>query len=191
MNPDPEATPKSKTGRVAIDGDHATLTFERILRHPPAEVWAAIIQPEALASWYMAKATIEGRVGGTVDMHTGPSQFHVTGRVLVWDPPRAFEHEWCVARRPELPEGEEAIIRWELEPVREGTRLTLTHRRLTKPTALGFAPGTHALLDRLEAHLDRTPLPAFGERYQEVLGSYPPMPRRPESDVGPGAAARR
>lgn len=179
MTQGPLALPRSRTGTVAIDGAHATLRFERTLRHPPEEVWAALTQPEALSAWYMAKASIDGRKGGTVDMHTGPSQFHVTGRILVWDPPRTFEHEWRVAPRPELPEGEDAVIRWELEPVPEGTRLLLTHRRLTKATALGFAPGTHALLDRLEAHLDRTPLPAFGQRYQEVLPGYPPMPGPP------------
>lgn len=177
MSQDPRPARPSSTGTVTLEANHANLTFERILRHPPAAVWEAITRPEELASWYLAKATIDGRRGGTVDLHTGPSQFHVTGRILVWDPPRTFEHEWRVAPRPELPEGEEAVIRWELEPVPEGTRLTLTHRRLTRATALGFAPGTHALLDRLEAYLDRTPLPAFGPRYQEVLGNYPPMPK--------------
>lgn len=165
MNVDPAPAARSRTGHVAIEGSHATLTFERILRHPPEEVWAALTQPEALSAWYLAKATIDRREGGTVDLHTGPSQFHVTGRILVWDPPHAFEHEWRVAPRPELPEGEDAVIRWELNPISEGTRLLLTHRRLTRTTALGFAPGTHALLDRLEAHLDRAPLPAFGQRY--------------------------
>ena len=177
MSRDSRPTASSRTGRVTIEADRANLTFERILRHPPAAVWRALPQPQELGSWYMAKATIDGHPGSSIEMHTGPSQFHVTGRILVWDPPRTFEHEWRVAPRPELPEGEDAVIRWELEPVPEGTRLVLTHRRLTRTTALGFAPGTHALLDRLEAHLDHAPLPAFGERYQEVLGSYPPMPR--------------
>ncbi len=177
MNQDPAPIPYAKTGRVAIEGDHATLTLERTLRHPPSEVWAALTQPQALAGWYMADARIDGRPDGSVDMHAGLSRFHVTGRILVWDPPRAFEHEWRVAPRAELPEGEDAVIRWELRPVPEGTLLVLTHRRLTRMTALGFAPGTHAYLDRLEAYLDHAPLPNWMQRYEEVRGGYPPMPQ--------------
>jgi hypothetical protein len=39
------------------------------------------------------------------------------------------------------------------------TVLTVTFSRLTKPTALGFALGMHAFLDRLEAHLGGDPMP--------------------------------
>jgi hypothetical protein len=61
---------------------------------------------------------------------------------------RVFEHEWHIASRPELPGGEpEAVVRWEL--MSEGdsnTLLTNIFSRLTKRTALLFAPGQHAYL---------------------------------------------
>ena len=163
-----------ETGRVVIEGELATLVFRRRLAHPPEAVWKALTDPTELSSWYMTTAVIDGRPGGTVDLYAGPSRLHVTGRVLTWDPPRVFEHEWKVAPRPEVPTGEDAVIRWELRRDGEGTMLHLEHRSLNRETALGFAPGTHAFLDRLQARLGRQPLPDWQERYQQVAPGYPP-----------------
>jgi uncharacterized protein YndB with AHSA1/START domain len=158
---------------VVTEGEKATLVFRRLLPGPPEAVWKALTDPAELSVWYMTKATIDGRENGTVDLIAGPSRLHVTGRILTWDPPRVFEHEWKVTPRPELPSGEDALIRWELR--REGSRtlLHLEHRRLSRQTAAGFAPGTHAFLDRLQAHLTHLPLPGWQERYQQVAPHYP------------------
>ncbi|MFP2932731.1 SRPBCC family protein [Pyxidicoccus sp. 3LG] len=164
------STPK---GEVRIEGGTATLVFQRRLRHPPEAVWAALTDPEQLRQWFMTTAKIDGRPGGSVDMVSGPARFHWTGRILAWEPYRLYEYEWNVAPRAELPTGEQSIVRWELAPADEGTLLTLTHRQLTKGTALGFAPGTHAFIDRLSAHLDKTPLPDWMRRYGEVQSAYP------------------
>lgn len=88
-------------------------------------------------------------------------------------PPCVFEHEWKVEARKELPSGEGGIIHWELRPDGNGTMLHLEHRKLDCETALGFAPGTHALMDRLEAELKDQPLPNWQERYQQVSPQYP------------------
>jgi len=164
----------SDVGKVVIEGDRATLVFRRHLAQPPEVVWRALTDPAELSGWYMTRATIDGREGGTVDLVAGPSRLHVTGRILTWDPPRIFEHEWKVAPRPELPTGEDAVIKWELYPEGEGTMLNLEHRNLNRQTALGFAPGTHAFLDRLAANVAQQPLPNWQQRYGEVASNYPP-----------------
>lgn len=161
-------------GTVQVDGEFATLLFERKYPHPPERVWAALTQPVELAQWYLTRARIDGRVGGTIDFWAGPSQFHVTGQILTWDPPRVFEHEWKVEPRSELPAGEDAVIRWDLRPVEGGTLLRLRHRHLRRATASGFAPGTHAFLDRLDAQLAGQPLPNWQARYQAVASAYLP-----------------
>lgn len=168
------------TGAVVTEGDRATLVFRRILPGAPEAVWKALTDPSELSLWYMTKATIDGRQNGSIDFISGPSRLHVTGRILTWDPPKVLEHEWRVAPRPELPAGEDAVIRWELRPEGEGTLVHLEHRRLNRQTALGFAPGTHAFMDRLEAHLGHSPLPNWQERYQQVASKYPPswVPRQ-------------
>lgn len=163
-----------EAGSVVVDGDKARLTFRRRLSHPPEVVWKALTDPSQLSGWYMTKAIIDGRAGGTIDFRAGPSQLHVTGKILTWDPPRVFEHEWRVEPGPEIPKGEDAVIKWELERDGEGTILKLEHLRLNVQTARGFAPGTHSFLDRLAAALDGKPLPGWQERYQQVASQYPP-----------------
>lgn len=84
----------------------------------------------------------------------------MTGRILTWDPPRVFEHEWHIDPHPQLPDGEfDSVIHWELVEDAGSTLLTVTQRRLIKGTALGFATGMHAFLDRLATYLDHKVLP--------------------------------
>jgi hypothetical protein len=123
-------------GTLEIDGDHATITFRRHLPYP----------------------VIDGRSGGTIetvaDEPPAPVEAkRMTGRILVWDPPHVLEHEW----RQRIVE--DGVVRYELAEDGEGTLLTFTHRGLSVRTAKGFIPGTHAFLDRLEAHLSGAALP--------------------------------
>jgi uncharacterized protein YndB with AHSA1/START domain len=178
VNNPQDAAQSPGVGDVQFDGDQATLVFTRRLAHAPEVVWAALTDEQQFCAWFATTATIDGRPDGRVEMVSGPSQMLWSGRILTWDPPRVFEYEWHTAPRPEIPQGEsESVVRWELAADGAGTLLTLTHRRLSRPTALGFAPGTHAYLDRLEAYLDQAPLPNWTVRYGEVSPSYPAWSR--------------
>jgi uncharacterized protein YndB with AHSA1/START domain len=160
-------------GRVEMEGTTARLTFRRLLRHPPERVWRALTDSTEFEAWHIGTATIVGGEGGFIEMTTGPAQFHWTGRILRWEPPRVLEYEMDAEPQEHLHSGERSVVRYELDPTEGGTLLTLLHIQLTPPTALGFAPGTHALLDRLTAHLDGEPLPGWKRRYEEVAGGYP------------------
>jgi uncharacterized protein YndB with AHSA1/START domain len=163
-----------RKGRVTIEGDTATLKFERLLPHSPEHVWDAIATPEGLREWLMCvEAKIEGRAGGTIELVSGPPRYRSTGKILIWDPPRVFEYEWKVSPVPEMPDGEDAIFRYELVPEQDRTRLFVTYRKITRRSAPGFLPGLHAFLDRLEAQLGRRPLPDFVARFDELRAEYP------------------
>jgi uncharacterized protein YndB with AHSA1/START domain len=166
------------SGTLTFEGDYATIAFSRRIGHPPEEVWSAITDPEQLQGWYMTKAKLTGGMGGSIDFVSGPSRLHVTGRILSWDPPHLFEHEWKVAPRPELPSGEDSLVRWELARDGQGTLMKFTFRRLTRGTAMGFAPGMHAFLDRLEAQLEGKSVPEWMPRVAELRKLYP-TGRRP------------
>jgi uncharacterized protein YndB with AHSA1/START domain len=168
--PEDQAPP---LGALTFEGDYATITFSRRIGHPPEEVWTAITDPEELKEWYMTRAKLTGGREGWIDFVSGPAQFHITGRILSWDPPRLFEHEWKVAPRPDLPSGEDSIVRWELRRDGHDTLMTFTFRKLTRNTAMGFAPGMHAFLDRLEAQLDGRPVPEWMPRAVELRKLYP------------------
>jgi uncharacterized protein YndB with AHSA1/START domain len=161
-------------GTVAIEGRYATLRYKRHISYPKEKVWKAITDPKELAGWMNTKAVIDGRNGGTIDFVNAVSGFHATGRILVWDPRRVFEHEWHIVPNPSLPGGEpESIIHWELEKDGDSNvLLTLTHSRLSRSTSGNFAPGWHAYLDRLEASLNNEKLPDWSQRFGAVKKLY-------------------
>jgi uncharacterized protein YndB with AHSA1/START domain len=157
-------------GFIAVEGDRATLTFKRRLQHPVETVWAAITDPEQRAEWF-GITIIDRRVGGMVEtIVEGPplpsDQRTVRGRILVWDPPHIFEHEWNQTIV------EKSVVRYELEAVGDATIMTFTHRGLSIPNAKGYVSGTHAFLDRLDAHLNGLDLPEWRQLYAEVQRAY-------------------
>lgn len=156
----------SADGRLTVEGDRAVLSFERRLPFPVEVVWAAITDPHERAQWF-GPTTIDPREGGHIDMvATGPplpdDVKRMTGRILVWDPPHVFEHEW------KQPIVEDGVVRYELRPDAGGTLLRFTHRGLGVRNASGFLGGTHAFLDRLDAFLAGKELPDWVIRKQEV-----------------------
>lgn len=161
-------------GELVENGEYATLTFRRSYRHAPEHVWDAIATPEGLREWLLCTyARIEGRVGGRIELVSGPAAYRSTGKILVWEPPRVLEYEWNVAPVPEMPRGEQSIFRYELTPYEDSTHLLVTYRRITRQTARGFLPGLHAFLDRLEAQLDEYPLPDWMALFDELCAEYP------------------
>jgi dihydrofolate reductase len=52
-------------------------------------------------------------------------------------------------------------------------RTVFVYRRITRQTARGFLPGTHALLDRLEAQLEGRPLPDWLQLMRDLQTQYP------------------
>ncbi len=161
-------------GQRIEEGEFATLVFHRVYPHAIEHVWGAIATPEGLREWLMcSQAVIDGRVGGRMEMVSGPAGYRSTGSILSWDPPRLLEYEWIVAPLPEMPQGENAIFRYELAPEGKATRLTVTYRRITRATAGGFLPGLHAFLDRLEAQLAGETMPDWMARFTTLISEYP------------------
>jgi len=161
-------------GTLVPSGEHATLTFHRVYSHRIEHVWDAISTPEGLRGWLMVtEATIDRRVGGRIEMKSGPARFHSKGTILAWEPPRLLEYEWNVEPVSEMPHGERAIFRYELAEDGDTTRLLVVYRQISMQTARGFLPGLHAFLDRLEAQLDNEKMPGFVERFGELRAEYP------------------
>lgn len=163
-------------GTVVIEGNYATLRYERQLPHLPEIVWKAITDPKQVSIWFSTTARIDTRSGGSIEYISVPIGFRRTGRISIWNPPHSFEHEWHIDPHPQLPNGEtESVIRWDLtEDASHHTLLNLTHSRLTKTNGLRFAPAWHIFLDRLEAQLDDDEkLPDLMEGIAAIKGLYP------------------
>ena len=129
-------------------GDTWTLVLVRTLRHPPARVWQALTDPAELREW--APFDVDRNLGavGTAKLTTvGAPTLHITeGDITRADAPSLLEFTWG---------GNE--MRWELEPVATGTRLTLWHNINRHFIAMGAA-GWHICLDVLAGLLDDRPI---------------------------------
>jgi uncharacterized protein YndB with AHSA1/START domain len=161
-------------GTLVVSGEIAVIAFERRLRHSVESVWEALTTPEDLVGW-LGPGTLEPREGGQVSIRTGPEdqperQRMMSGRVLVWSPARVIEYEWT---QPGL---DVSVVRYELEADAGETILRFTHRRSVRPGATGGRAGWHAYLDRLAAHLDGQPVPAWAQRRAEVQDAYEEAP---------------
>jgi len=142
-------SPGAATGaQVRKDRDTWTLILVRELRHPPAKVWHALTDPAQLREW--APFDVDRNLGitGPVKLTTvgAPSLLVSESNVKRAEAPRVLEYDWG---------GNE--IRWELEPLSTGTRLTLWHNINRKFVAMGAA-GWHICFDVLDHLLTGQPL---------------------------------
>jgi uncharacterized protein YndB with AHSA1/START domain len=129
--------------RVQKDGEKWTLILVRELRHPPARVWQALTDPAHLREWAPFEADGNlAHVGSTVKLTwVGTAQVSET-RVTRADAPRVLEYH---------------DIRWELEPLDSGTRLTLWHSIDRRFISWGAA-GWHICFDVLDHLLASQPI---------------------------------
>jgi uncharacterized protein YndB with AHSA1/START domain len=135
-------------GIVAASGDAFSVSFDRRISAPVEAVWAAVTEREQLTRWF-TDTTIEQRVGGDVVVDFGEAG-SASGTVLAWQPPRLLELEW----RSDVTSA--SILRVELEPDGEGTRLRLEHRNISEELAQDLGAGWHAYLDGLADLFDGT-----------------------------------
>ena len=110
----------SKRADVSVQsaGDQWMLVFVRVLGHSPAEVWDALTDPNALAQWSPFETDHRLDKIGSVTITTvdGENRMDSPSQVRVADRPSRLEYTW----------GDD-VVRWELEPIEAGTRLTLRH----------------------------------------------------------------
>src|SRR4029079_18868755 len=110
--------PGPATGaQVRKDGDTCTLILVRDMRHSREKVWQALTDPAQLREWapFDADGSL-GTAGSKVKLTTvGAPQPHVTETTVTRaDAPRTLEYNWGGFD-----------MRWQLEDIAGGTRLTL------------------------------------------------------------------
>jgi uncharacterized protein YndB with AHSA1/START domain len=134
------------------------LRFERRLGHEPDKVWRAITEPEHLAAWFPDTIVIDRWEVGAPLRFEHPD-FSFDGEVLAFEPQRLWEIRWGTD-----------VVRLELEPDGDGTKLTLLDTIDQLGKAARDAAGWHACLDALESHLAGDEPPA--DVWQAVHPAY-------------------
>ena len=130
-------------------GEKWTLVLVRELRHSPEKVWRALIDPAQLREWapFDADGNLD-MVGTKVKLTTvGAPTLHITETTVTRaDAPDVLEYNWGGFD-----------VRWELEPVGGGTRLTLWINIDRRFISMGAA-GWHICIDVLDHFLNGTPI---------------------------------
>ena len=142
-------TPGPASGAQARkDGEKWTLILVRELRHSPEKVWQALTDPAHLREWapFEAEGSL-GTVGATVKLTTVGTPTPQVSETTVKraEAPRLLEYNWG------------GDLRWELEPLGSGTRLTLWHNIDRRFISWGAA-GWHICFDVLDRLLAGEPI---------------------------------
>src|SRR5262245_62069781 len=92
----------------------------------PEKVWAALTSSEFTTKYFFGRSVeIEGKVGGRFAMRMPDGRFDIKGRVVAWDPPRRLSVTWAVDFE-EFRELPESLVTYEIEPMGESVKLTMT-----------------------------------------------------------------
>src|SRR6267154_5520436 len=104
--------------RVQKDQEQWTLILVRELRHPPAKVWQALTDPTQLREWAPFDADRSLASVGPISLSTvgTPTPVMSETHVTRAEAPELLEYQWG---------GND--IRWQLEALGSGRRLTLSH----------------------------------------------------------------
>ncbi len=144
-------TPGPASGaQIRKDGEKWTLILVRELRHSPEKVWQALTDPAHLREWapFEADRNLAAGVWGKVKLSTVGTPTPQVSETTVKraEAPRLLEYSWGGSD-----------LRWELEPLGSGTRLTLWHNIDRHFIAWGAA-GWHICFDVLERLLAGEPI---------------------------------
>ena len=163
---------------VRKDGEKWTLVLVRQLRHAPDKVWRALTDPAELSQWapFDADGPLDA-AGAKATLTTlgAPKEQASLATVKRADAPRLLEYNWG-----------DADLRFELEAIGGGTRLTLWHNIDRRYIAMGAA-GWHICLDVLDRLVAGKPIgriagmeamkfdwPRLNKEYAAQFGVEPP-----------------
>jgi uncharacterized protein YndB with AHSA1/START domain len=150
MNGREQYAPGPASGaEVQKDGEKWTLVLVRQLRHSPEHVWQAITDPAHLREWAPFDADRSmGTAGTHVKLTTvgAPTPQLSETTVTRADAPNLLEYNWGGFD-----------MRWQLEALGGGTRLTLWTNIDRRFISMGAA-GWHICLDVLDHLLSGTPI---------------------------------
>jgi len=106
--------------------------FEIYIRTTPERLWEAITDPGIRSKYnFGAKVSSDWTPGARLEMsHPGAPGLLGEGEVLEADPPRRLVHTMAALWSEEVKSEGTSRVSWDIEPVGDSCRLTLTHDQL-------------------------------------------------------------
>ncbi len=145
-------------GQLGAEG--WTLVFTRDLPRPPQRVWDVLTDPDQLRAWspYTADRHLTWVGEANLRMLDGAKSTNIPTTITRADAARLLEYTW------QLDQLGRSVLRWELEPFSDGTRLTLRQTVRDAEWIPKIAAGWHLCLLVAERLLQGHPVkPIIGE----------------------------
>jgi uncharacterized protein YndB with AHSA1/START domain len=154
--------------------------FERMLNAPVERVWEYIVDEDLRKTW-LAAGTIELVPGGRVNLHYDQARMtdeplpedsefdphEEDGTIIEVDPPRLLSYTWGEWF------GQNCIVRIELTPEGDRTKLVLEHQRIaTIRLTYDVMTGWHGHLDLLEDRINGGAVRPFRANFDAVTEKY-------------------
>ena len=99
------------------------LEVSAVIDRPPATVWKAFTNAEALATWWPHEAAADPVVGGEIVARWPAMDWTMRGRYTELEPHDVVAFTWSWDHEPDTPD---RLVRIALTPEAGGTRITLT-----------------------------------------------------------------
>ena len=100
---------------------------EIYIRTTPERLWQALVDPEMTRAYYDGQIVDSTWEQGTPYRYLGEAGPAITGELLEVDPPRRLVMTFTMVDDPEAAVEPPSRVTWEITPVGEVCRLTLTH----------------------------------------------------------------
>jgi len=141
---------------TVVDGRGAMTVFETYIKTTPERLWEAITDPEIRSKYnFGARATAEWKPGARFEMSAGGGSVALgEGEVLEVDPPRRLVHTMTALWSDEVKNEGSTRITWEIEPLGDSCRLTVTHDQLREDANPELYGGWPMILSGLKTWLE-------------------------------------
>jgi uncharacterized protein YndB with AHSA1/START domain len=130
--------------------------FEIYIRTTPERLWEAITDPEIRSKYnFGAGVTSDWTVGSPLKMGSPDANGLLgEGEVLEADPPRRLVHTMVALWSDEVKSEGASRVTWEIEPVEDSCRLTVTHDQLREDANSQIFGGWPMILSGLKTWLE-------------------------------------
>jgi uncharacterized protein YndB with AHSA1/START domain/DNA-binding transcriptional ArsR family regulator len=130
--------------------------FEIYIRTTPARLWEAITDPEIRSKYNFGAGVVsDWKPGSRLEMgHPAAGLLLGEGEVLEVDPPRRLVHSMVALWSDEVKSEGASRVTWEIEPVADSCRLTVTHDQLREGANDQIYGGWPMILSGLKTWLE-------------------------------------
>ena len=155
----PEAPKPTDPEQVSVDG----FVYVAYIATTPERVWEALTSSELSAQyWGGYHVDSDWKVGSPFTLWGPDGEVGDTGVILESDPPRRLSYTWRVEAFPQMREEGFSRVAFDIEPLGELVRLTLTHDQFPTPSLVrdAVSNGWPALVAGLKSMLETGRLPS-------------------------------